>query len=80
VKDLGVNTYSLVLIWAGLKSLAKLCERIDSNSHYIANYKKSEKEDFNMRYIKNASQEWEEKSIEIKDFIQKYVSRYFNLL
>ena len=38
IKKLGVNTYSLVLIWASFKALSKLCQRIYSHSPYVVNY------------------------------------------
>ena len=39
ISRLGVNTYSLVLVWAGLKCLATLTQRIAQKSKYVVNYK-----------------------------------------
>jgi len=42
IKRLGINTYSMVLLWAGFKSLAKLCYRIAKDSPSTVNYVKPE--------------------------------------
>ena len=38
IEKIGVNTYSLVLLWSSLKSIAKLCQRIYTKSPQIMNY------------------------------------------
>lgn len=38
IQKLGICTYSLVLIWAGFKNLAKLCQRVASHSPQVVNY------------------------------------------
>jgi hypothetical protein len=46
ISALGINTYSLVLIWSGFKSVGKLCQRISQQSPLVVNYQfDSNKED-----------------------------------
>lgn len=73
ILKLGINTYSLVLIWAGFRSLAKLCQRIASHSPQIINYQyDASKDEKQKKFLVEQSQLWEEKAIEVKDFIMKY--------
>jgi hypothetical protein len=73
ISQLGINTYSLVLIWSGFKSLAKLCQRISQQSPLVVNYHcDSSKEDKSKKFMSEQAQLWEERAIEVKDFINKY--------
>ena len=62
-----------MLIWSGFKSLAKLCQRISQQSPLVVNYHfDSSKEDKQKKNLSEQAHLWEERAIEVKDFINKY--------
>jgi hypothetical protein len=73
IKQLGINTHTLVLIWASFKSLAQLCERIHQHHPTVVNYTfDPAKEDRHHKFLKEQQEIWEVRAIEVKDFLSKY--------
>ncbi|CDW74616.1 glucoamylase [Stylonychia lemnae] len=73
IKKLGINTHSLVLISTSFKSLSQLCSKIAKRSQSVMNFSyENHDEEKHDRYLMEQSQIWEIRSIEVKEFVNKY--------